>query len=605
MLAAIVVFTDGQHTDRATGPEELRQLARRSRAQGVPWLLVGLGDPSPPRNLEVSEVYADAQVWKDDPFELRAVLKSTGFGAVTVPLELIEKQWDAAGDRVVGERVVEAREVEIPDGGSLTVSFSHTPTMAGRFTYTVKAAMLAGESTVEDNQPLTPAEVKVLDDQARVLLVAGGPHWEYRYVSRLLEREKSIDLSCWLQTLDPNRAQEGDTTIPHLPRTKEELLQYDVILLLDPDPRDFDDAWMQSLSEFVGEHAGGLLYMAGPTFTGRFLSDARTSRVASLLPVRLADVAATEVSRLLDSPEREWPVAVVESQLDHPVLRFEAASDATREIWRTLPGIVWSYPVNGAVPTARVLLEHSDPAVSQLSGPRPLLVAGHFGAGRTLFAGFEGTWRWRQAGRNAEFFNRFWVQVTRFLIEGRAVEGQRRGVVETDRKRYEIGDRITVAAQLNDARYQPLDLPEVTARWTVAGRDAQSVTMRAVPQQPGRYEAAVAADGLGRNVLRVELPDGQENGPNVEATFSVAPPSSETQRIWQDEPLLRELAAESGGKYFTAADSAALPAAVPDRQQTLIVQGKPQPLWDTSRWLLLIVGLLTVEWALRKQSKLL
>jgi hypothetical protein len=78
--------------------------------------------------------------------------------------------------------------------------------MAGRFTYTVKAATLAGVSTAEDNQPLTPAEVKVLDDQARVLLVAGGPHWEYRFVSRLLEREKSIDLSCWLQTLDPNRA---------------------------------------------------------------------------------------------------------------------------------------------------------------------------------------------------------------------------------------------------------------------------------------------------------------------------------------------------------------------------------------------------------------
>ncbi|HUQ72425.1 MAG TPA: vWA domain-containing protein, partial [Planctomycetaceae bacterium] len=284
MLAAIVVFTDGQHTDRATGPEELRQLARRSRAQGVPWLLVGLGDPRPPRNLEVSEVYADAQVWKDDPFELRAVLKSTGFGAVAVPLELIEQQWDAAGDRIVGERVVEAREVEVPDGDSLTVSFSHTPTMAGRFTYTVKAAALAGESTVEDNQPLTPAEVKVLDDQARVLLVAGGPHWEYRFVSRLLEREKSVNLSCWLQTLDPNRAQEGDTAIPHLPRTKEELLHYDVILLLDPDPRDFDDAWMQSLSEFVGEHAGGLLYMAGPTFTGRFFSDARTSRIAPLLP---------------------------------------------------------------------------------------------------------------------------------------------------------------------------------------------------------------------------------------------------------------------------------------------------------------------------------
>jgi hypothetical protein len=129
--------------------------------------------------------------------------------------------------------------------------------------------------------------------------------------------------------------------------------------------------------------------------------------------------------------------------------------------------------------------------------------------------------------------------------------------------------------------------------------------LRATPQQPGRYEAAVTADALGRNVLRIELPDATETGPNVEATFSVAPPSSETQRIWQDEPLLRELAAESGGRYFTTADLDSLPEAIPDRQQTVIVQGKPQPVWDTSRWLLLIVGLLVTEWALRKRWKLL
>jgi hypothetical protein len=605
LRAAVVLFTDGQHTDRATGTTELLQLARRARAQNVPWLIVGLGDPQPPRNLEVSEIYADAQVWKDDPFELRAVVKHTGLATATASLELVEQQWDATGDRPGSERVLETRDVELAESGQQTISFGHTPTAAGRFTYTVRAAPLAEESNADDNQPLSPAEVKVLDDKARVLLVAGGPHWEYRFVSRLLEREASIDLSCWLQTLDPNRAQEGDTPIPHLPRTKEDLLAYDVVLLLDPDPTDFDDAWMQALTEFVGEHAGGLLYMAGPTYTTRFLTDPRTQRIASLLPVRLSDVAATEVSRLLESPEREWPVAVVEAQLDHPVLRFEAATAASREIWKLLPGIVWSFPVAGAVPTARVLLEHSDPAVSQLSGPRPLLVAGHFGAGRTLFVGFEGTWRWRQAGRNAEFFNRYWVQVARFLIEGRAVEGQRRGVVETERRRYEIGDRITVVAQLNDARYQPLDLSEVTAQWTAPGREATSITLRATPQQPGRYEAAVTADALGRNVLRIELPDATETGPNVEATFSVAPPSSETQRIWQDEPLLRELAAESGGRYFTTADLDSLPEAIPDRQQTVIVQGKPQPVWDTSRWLLLIVGLLVTEWALRKRWKLL
>lgn len=604
MLAAVVLFTDGQHTDHGTGSNELEQLARRARAQNTPWLIVGLGDPHPPRNLEVSEVHADAQVWKDDPFEIRAVVKSTGLDASGIRLELIEQTWDPRGESPAAERVLETREVELPEGGRLTLSFSHTPTAAGRFAYTVRASPLEGEANTDDNQPLAPAEVKVLDDKARVLLISGGPHWEYRFVSRLLEREASIDLSCWLQTLDPNRAQEGDTPIAHLPRTREDLLKYDVVLLLDPDPADFDEAWMQLLTEFVGEHAGGLLYMAGPTHTTRFLSDARTRRLATLLPVRLADVAATEVSRLLESPEREWPLAVVESQLDHPVLRFEESTAASLDAWRRLPGIIWSFPVLGAVPTARPLLEHSDPALSQLSGPRPLLVAGHFGAGRTLFAGFAETWRWRQVGHNAEFFNRYWVQVSRFLIEGRAIEGQRRGIMETDRRRYEIGDRITVVAQLNDARYQPLDLSEVTAQWSAPGREPVPITLRPTPQQPGRFEATLTADSLGRNDIRINLPETSETGPKVEATFSVAPPSSETLRSWQEETLLRDLAEVSGGRYFSASEIAELPDAVPDRKQTVIVEGRPQPVWDTGRWLLLIVGLLTAEWALRKRWKL-
>ena len=56
---------------------------------------------------------------------------------------------------------------------------------------------------------------------------------------------------------------------------------------------------------------------------------------------------------------------------------------------------------------------------------RPLLVSGQYGGGRTIFFGFDGTWRWRPAGRNAEYFNRFWLQTVRFLVEGRAVLADR------------------------------------------------------------------------------------------------------------------------------------------------------------------------------------
>ena len=88
-----------------------------------------------------------------------------------------------------------------------------------------------------------------------------------------LSRDKTIVVSCWLQTLDEERAQEGTRQITRLPITKEELFYYDVILMFDPNPQEFDQAWIELLKQFVGEHSGGLLFMAGPKHSGRLLDE--------------------------------------------------------------------------------------------------------------------------------------------------------------------------------------------------------------------------------------------------------------------------------------------------------------------------------------------
>ncbi len=606
LTAAVVVVSDGQHTDRATSRDDVIAVAKQAKLKDAPLLIVGLGDPTRPRNVQASEVYADAQVWKDDPFELQATVRSEGLGA-SDPVKVSLLEFAYGDDDKVGEpTTLETRDVPLPaDGGQVRLTFSQTPKQAGRFGYSIRIEPISGESTVDDNQSIAPTQVKVIDDKARVLLVAGKPSWDYRFVRLVLEREKSIDLSCWLQTLDEDRAQEGDNVIRRLPRTKEELFEYDVVMLLDPNPREFDEAWIKLLTEFVGEHSGGLLYMAGPTFTTQFLASASTGEIKSLLPVRLGDIVATDVAALLDSGDREWPISTVDANADHPVMRFHQEAQRSLELWKLMPGILWSLPIRDAAPAATVLLAHADPSQMQASGPRPLMLAGQFGMGRTVFVGFEGTWRWRQVGRNAEYFNRFWVQTSRYLIEGRALEGKRRGTIETDRTRYEVGDRITVVGRLMDAVFKPLEQPEVGATLQVEGQAAQPIVLRPIANQPGRYEAALTAQHTGRHALRVNFGDDTAaSAPKVEATFSVSPPSVESERTWQDKPLLEELAAASGGRYFELSALSELPAAIPNRQQTISIQGKPIPLWDTSRLLIVIVGVLVTEWALRKRWKL-
>jgi hypothetical protein len=599
--AAVVLFTDGQHT----GQDDPRAAAREAHERGVPLLIVGVGDPSRPRNLKLANLYVRPQVWQEEPFEIDAIVSAEGIDAGEVRVELVEQRVGDNDQAIGSGAVVQSLQLPIPAGGGrLRAQFSHTAKEAGRFVYSVRADAISDELDAADNQ-LTSAVVKVLNrERVRVLLVAGAPTWEYRLVQKLLARDKTITVSCWLQTLDEERAQEGTRPITRLPITKDELFYYDVILLFDPNPQEFDRAWIDLVKQFVGEHSGGLLFMAGPKHSGRLLTSPRTSEFAKVLPVSFGDVGALEVAALLSTNQRAWPLKVVPANADHPVMRFYPEREETLRRWETLPGIFWSFPSQGARPTAEMLIEHSDPTLRSVEGSRPLIVAGRYGSGHTLYLGFNGTWRWRKAGRQAEFFDKFWIQAIRYLVEGRSLEGRRRGYVQTDRDRYEIGERVTISARLQDTSYNPLTLPKVDAT-LAAGGTTENVPLLPVASQPGAYEATLIAKRVGVHTLRIPLPASGAESEQIETPFTVELPSIETNQVWLNKPLLTDLANLSGGKYFDVNQLDQLSAAIPDKTETIEVRSQPRPLWDVGGMLVALVGLLSVEWLLRKRFKLL
>jgi len=598
--AAIVLFSDGQHT--AGGA--LAEAARDAKAKKIPLLVVGTGDPTPPRNLSISDLYADPQVWKDDPFELQATITSEGVGPETVEVEFYELGGfgDGAGGVEDGsETSIETRTVQLPEeDGPLRLSFRHSPGKPGRHAYGVRVVPIEDEHRTEDNAAPAPAIVKVLDNQAKVLLIAGGPSWEYRNLSVLLTREKFIEVSCWLQSIDDGRAQAGNQAINELPETKEDLFAYDVIMMLDPDPTEFSPEWIELLKEFVREHAGGVLYQAGPRYAGRFLGGDDTGAVRDLLPVRLGDVADLEVQTMLSVSNQELPIRPFPANADHPILRFYQDSDQNTRRWQTLPGVYWSFPAEEAKPAAKVLLERRGGGLE-----RPLIVSGRFGSGRTAYLGFTGTWRWRPIGRENEFYNSFWVQTARWLVEGRAMEGRRRGTIETEQQRYQVGDRVQIVGKLKDEQFNPLEDAEVLGTLKLPNGDTQDLALKAVPNQPGRYQSTAIAQMPGPHFLAIEL-DSRDGPPTrMEIDFAVTLPQVETRAVWLNEPQLRELAEISGGSYYNVSTAAKLYEAIPNRTRVLETQGPATPIWDNLRILLFLVLLLALEWWFRKRYKLL
>lgn len=600
--AAIVVLTDGQQT--AGG--DLVEAGYYARKKGVRLYIVGIGDPSRPRNLEVVEVYVRPKVWPDEPFEVTAMLTAKGVGAVDVGVELFEQKLSESDGQPGPSRMVKSKRVTLPErGGTMRVSFKdHAIASPGKYIYTVKVEELPKELRLDDNSKVRGSPLEVVNEKVNVLLIAGAPTWEYRMVQRLLTRDQTIGVSCWLQTLDPERPQEGDLPISKLPLTPEELAEYHVVMMFDPNPDEFDANWIEMLKNFVSEQAGGVLYMAGPKYTGLFLSLKRTDSLKDIMPVKFGDVAETEVALRLTTNSEAWPLRVVTQNLDHPIMEFGEESGRTRDLWKEFPGIFWSFPSAGAKPTTEVLIEHSDSTLPD--APRPLMVTGRYGAGNTVFLGFNGTWRWRSIGRQAEYFDRFWTKVIRFLVETRSLQNRRRGFVQSEKPDYEIGEKIVVTARLLDPFYKPITATQIEGKVESASNTGTPVLFQQTNKE-GDYQTTFEVEEIGEHTISVELPGAAGGDPEtIEATFNVLLPQVEQKSIWLDEAALRKTAAASGGAYFNINEVGKLAAAIPNTIEFVDVPGDtPEPLWDIRGVLVLFTILLGVEWAVRKGFKLL
>lgn len=609
-MSSILLISDGQHN----GSEDPLEIARKASTLGIPVFAIGVGDPNPPKNLAVNEVYVRDKAYPDEPFEIEAILQTSQVGNEGMPpridVQLLQQRIDPRTGKPGAPEQVKSKEVEVPvNGGRIRVDFDQVLNQPGKYIYTVQVAALDDETETDDNS-LISSEMEVVDEKVKVLLISGLPSWDYQQVSRLLQRDSTISLSCWLQSMDETRPQEGNDPISELPRSRQTLFEYNVILLMDPNPEEFDAQWIELLQDFCKDKAGGVLFMAGPQFTSEFVTMNRLKGIRELLPVKFGDNEFIDSIEALASAKDNKPgkMLLVNHNMDHPVMSFRSDPGETQKIWNLMPGIFWNFPTLAAKPTARVLLERGDQVNAE--GNPPLMVAGRSGAGTVLYMGFQGTWRWRPVGVQAQYFDRFWIQVVRYLVETRSLQGSRRGFIDTEKTEFELGDRVLLVGRVLDEEFRPSTQPVHKAIVRSDDGRTQTVEMKLLPNQTGRYEGTFVAQRIGNFEATIDLDSSGEEKLIDPIAFRVVPPSAESGAYWLNEKLLMEIADQSGGKYFRLEQLDQVAESLPTLVTRAEFNSPPKPLWDANkylRWLIFVlpVALLTVEWILRKWYKLL
>lgn len=593
-VAAVVLLSDGC----VNAGEPIEAVGQFLRSRQIPLHAIGVGDPSEPVNVRLVEVTAPRMVFKDDPFNITAFLGGEGLSGRSVDVELVERTAGGQG-RTVAQRSARAR----PDGSFEPVAFERRVARPGDWEYEVRVAPLEDESIASDNARTVFPAVRVLDDKMRVLLVGGAPSYDYRFLARLLIRDRSVNVSCWLQSADRRAVREGTTVIDHLPATREELLKYDAVLLVDPNPAELPADWGRLLASLVSEYGGGVLYVAGRKYTTEFFRSPRTAPIAEILPVARDPDSELMLNDLGIYQRKSWPVIVPDAALTHPIMRMADDPAGTRAQWALFEGVFWHYPVRREKPAASVLLRHSNPRMVNSAGPHILMATQYVGSGRSAWLGTDDTWRWRRVSEAS--FNRFWIQSLRYIVEGKLAGSRNRALLLADRDRCQPGESITITARLLDETYKPLAGAVADVTVGLPSGATRTLTLDALEGRPGYYQGRLVAEQPGPIRLSVSLPSAAGEAATATCDVSVAPSDLEMRSLTlRREPLI-ELARQTGGTYHEMDEAGRVPEAIEDRSQTLVVAERPRPIWDNAWVLAALVGLLSVEWAARRALNLL
>ncbi len=610
-LAGLVIFTDGRN-NAGVDPRQVVATAQNLR---VPLYVVGLGSEKSPPNLQLLEVDVPKRLYPGDRFTLSTLVSSSGFAGRTVTVQITAGPKDADVDSL---EIEAEQQIEIPQDGSVAAAqFELEPKSVGSWQYAAKVLPLPGDNDQRDN--LRSAVVEVIERKNRVLIVAGGPTREYQFVRNLLYRDRDVESHVLLQSGSSRSSQEAQQLLTEFPADRTALAEYDAILAFDADWTQIPERSVETLEKWVAEQAGGFLMVSGtvemPKWIARSASGSRALTLRSLAPVVLDQRGSSLLAAGRVEATSPWPLTITPDGRQTDFMWLSDDAQTSGQLWDGFDGVYSYYAAFELKPGAKALALFSDPTAA-VDGQQPIYIASHFyGAGRVVFLGGGELWRLRRQGD--QYFDRFYTKLVRWISQGRLLMDSDRGVLLVDREQATLGEQVVVRAVLKDERYEPLLQSEVVARLLDSQGRNLPLVLRPLADgsQPGVYTGQFPVQIPGEYSIQLQL-GGLASDEVLTASVAAKIPAREMQQSERNDNLLRQLAVDTGGKYWTGVEMAMqadendkldLVGRIEPQDQVAYLPGSPDNVFQI-RWLgwlmAWIAGCLSLEWLARRLHRL-
>lgn len=588
-LEAVVLITDGRHN--APGARDPLEVA--GSLGDLPVFVVPIGDDRLLRDVLVHHLEAPRAVAREDKIRFEALVTAIDCEGERIKVELV------ATDRFENEEVVDSHEFTPQDSRiDEPVTFTAQRDVVGRYEFVVRAAPLADEASPNNNQE--GVSVDVVDSEISVLLADEAPRWEFRYLSRLFERDDHIKYDQLLfQPAPAGTGRLADSR--QLPTRVEEWSRYRIVILGDIAPAQLSRSAQEGLREFVTERGGTLILIAGT----HAMPDAFASQpLGELLPVKN------------DSPRSGGTYAVAVTAEGRLSPAIQVADDpaeserAWQEAFRFTP-VPWLSDYRYPKPTAHTLLRAVD-----LQRPDSHLESAAvlcwqtIGRGRVVYFSAPDSYRLR-ARHGDRYHHAFWGQLLRWSIAPDLSAGSKTVAVRTDKRRYNAREPVQVTVELRNKAGEPVAGASVRAVVEQYGQMIAQIDLEGDTRAPGQYVGRFEQLPDGSMTVRPVGDDAARLLDSEGFTQPITTPivvsrtlNAEMNDTRSNPALLARIAELTGGHVIPPTAFSEVPL-LASLAPNVIETESHQPLWNNWWCLTAISGCLIGEWIARKRMSLL
>jgi len=573
-LSGLVLVSDG--ADNSTG--SLTDAVMSLGARHVPVFTVGVGRERFTKDIEVSRVEAPRNVLKGASLVVDVLVAQRGYTGDKVQM-IVED----------GGRIVSTQSVTLSgDGEAIPVRVRVPTTEAGARVLTFRIPPQPGEMVAQNNTQ--QAIVNVSDRREKILYIEGEPRSEMRFLRKAVRDDKNLQIVT-LQRLakDQFRRFSVDDSldlVAGFPKTRDELFAYKGIILGSMEASYFTGDQLRMLADFVSERGGGLLALGGRRALGE--GGFAGTPVAEVLPV---DLGGGPNDKSGYFSELKVDVTVPGSM--HAATQIADAESTSAKRWKTMPAVTSVNRIGRARPGATVLLT----GTPTKGGERQTVLAfQRYGRGKAIAFPVQDSWLWQMLNDVDDVtFESYWRQLLRWLVS----DVPSRVMVAAAGDQAAPGDAVELNAEVSDRTFLKVNNAEAVARVTSPSGNVSEMPLEWSVTRDGQYKASFTPTEKGLYRVDVRARMGTDSIVSDPSYIASGDLSTEYFGAEMRAPLLRRIADETGGRFYTGENVAQLAKDIvfTDAGNTVVDR---KDLWDMPIVFLLILALVTSEWGYRK-----